>query len=284
MIKFLKRAEINEVRWDALVAKHPSGLPYAYSWYLDIEAESWEALVLNDYEAVMPLPIAKKYGIPYVYQPNFCQQLGVIATEKNAALTEQFYAALNRRFLVFHVAQNSFFEPTNSFSKRVNFELSLNRSLPEIFANYNESTKRNIAKATKQKFRFSSNELDIKSFLNFAINLSPKGSKNPARLAEKLQSNGLLFLCGVYDKNGELQAADLCIKTHNRIIHLVPVTSDSGRKNGAMHFLLHNIIVEHQQQNFVLDFEGSAIPSIAQFYRSFGASETIFYEKKRFVK
>lgn len=282
MIKFLKRTEVDEENWDALVAKHPSGLPYAYSWYLDAVTENWDALVLNDYEAVMPLPIAKKFGIPYVYQPDFCQQLGIFSLEKNASLTKEFYRALSRKFLRYHVSQNAFCETVEGFSKRVNFELNLNGSLHEIRSGYNENTKRNIAKANKAQLRFSANEIDVETFLNIAW-LPANGAKKRARLALALQEQGLLQLWAVYDNDNELQAADLCVKTANRIIHLIPVTSEIGRKNGAMHFLLHNIIVAHQQQNFVLDFEGSSVPSIAQFYRSFGATEAFFFEKKRLI-
>lgn len=40
-------------------------------------AKNWDALVLNDYEAVMPLTWNKKYGICYLYQPPFTACLGI---------------------------------------------------------------------------------------------------------------------------------------------------------------------------------------------------------------
>ena len=39
----------------------------------------------------------------------------------------------------------------------------------------------------------------------------------------------------------------------------------------AGHFLLDNIIKEFSQTGLVLDFEGSDIPGIEHFYKSFGA-------------
>jgi len=45
-------------------------------------ADQWDALVLNDYEAVMPLTWNKKYGIHYLFQPFFCASLGVFAKKK----------------------------------------------------------------------------------------------------------------------------------------------------------------------------------------------------------
>ena len=48
-----------------------NGLIYAYSFYLDTMAKHWDAFILNDYEAVMPLTWNKKYGITYYYTSPF---------------------------------------------------------------------------------------------------------------------------------------------------------------------------------------------------------------------
>jgi len=47
-------------------------------------AENWDALVEDDYTAVMPLPWKKKYSFRYVYQPLNCQQLGIFTTNPPA--------------------------------------------------------------------------------------------------------------------------------------------------------------------------------------------------------
>ena len=57
MIQYLKNKEIDFKKYDACIAAAINSRIYAYSWYLNIVADNWDALVLNDYEAVMPLPI-----------------------------------------------------------------------------------------------------------------------------------------------------------------------------------------------------------------------------------
>lgn len=283
MINYVKRSDIDDLKWNTLIAKHPSGLPYAFTWYLDAVLDDWRAFVLNDYEAVMPLPIAKKLGFSYVYQHSYIQQLGVFASEKNAAVTNDFFRELNKRFLRYHVAQNTFCATIKGFSKRVNIELELNHPLSEITEHYSENTKRNIAKAEKKKMQFSS-KINADEFSRFVAQNAAFDFPDFSRLLLALQQHNMLFLCGVCDESHSLQAVDLCVKTHNRIVNLIPVTGQEGRKNGAMHFLLHNVIAKHSEQNFTLDFEGSSVPSIARFYRSFGAREVFFYEKKRLVR
>src|SRR5688572_10861129 len=75
-IRFVPYKEIDFTKWDNCIATASNGLIYGYSYYLDHMAKQWDGLVLNDYEAVMPLIWRKKYGILYCYQPPFTQQCG----------------------------------------------------------------------------------------------------------------------------------------------------------------------------------------------------------------
>ena len=61
-IKYLQYKEIDKAKWDVCITNAPNGLIYGYSFYLDCMARRWDALVLGDYEAVMPLTWNKKYG------------------------------------------------------------------------------------------------------------------------------------------------------------------------------------------------------------------------------
>ena len=73
MIRYIRRKEIDIAKYDACIETAINARIYAYSWYLDIVADNWDILVLNDYEAVMPLPWRSKYFIKYVYPPAWTQ-------------------------------------------------------------------------------------------------------------------------------------------------------------------------------------------------------------------
>ncbi|MEM6380888.1 MAG: hypothetical protein AAF705_22135, partial [Bacteroidota bacterium] len=68
-VRYLKNQEIDRSRWDNAVRQSPSGLPYAYSWYLDaLIDDSWDGLVSGDYDLVMPLPWNRKlFGISQLF-------------------------------------------------------------------------------------------------------------------------------------------------------------------------------------------------------------------------
>ena len=51
----------------------------------------WEALISENYEYIMPLPVKSKYKIPYLVQPILTQQLGIFSKNKiNENIIEEF--------------------------------------------------------------------------------------------------------------------------------------------------------------------------------------------------
>ena len=97
-INYLTYQQIDKVKWDACIKEASNGLIYGYSFYLDTMSKNWDALVLNDYEAVMPLTWNKKYGICYLYQPPFTASLGIFGQSLSAALVNRFLAAIPKKF------------------------------------------------------------------------------------------------------------------------------------------------------------------------------------------
>ena len=88
-IVFLTRNEIDTVKWNNAVLNSKNGRIYATTNWLDAFAPNWEALVLLNYKIIMPLPSFKKYGIKYLAQPPFTQQLGLFASTKIDEQTER---------------------------------------------------------------------------------------------------------------------------------------------------------------------------------------------------
>ena len=64
-IRYLSQAQIDKKKWDECIDRADNGLIYPYSFYLDALSKNWDALVLNDYEAIMPLTWNKKYSVQW---------------------------------------------------------------------------------------------------------------------------------------------------------------------------------------------------------------------------
>ena len=97
MIYCIKRKDLDVEKYDACIAASVQFRIYAFSWYLDICCTNWMVLVLNDYEAVMPIPYRKKYGIKYVYPPLWILELGLYSKKKSSidSFLEVLKAILN---------------------------------------------------------------------------------------------------------------------------------------------------------------------------------------------
>ena len=81
-MKFLKRENIVDSKWNDCVLKSPNGLVYGLTWFLDGLVEKWDGLVWEEngaYKAVFPIPTRRKVGLKYVYPPFFIQQLGLFS-------------------------------------------------------------------------------------------------------------------------------------------------------------------------------------------------------------
>jgi len=222
----------------------------------------------------------------YVYQPNYCQQLGVFALSNDVQLFDAFYTALRKKFWFFHVQQNPFFpsgKELSGFKEKTNLTLSLQPSYTEIQQQYSESTKRNVNRGKKLSLIYSVDEMSTRRFVEvYSANTLGVPKTKITELIKTLSTQGMLSLLSVKSEFLEVLAADVVIKTPTRLVHLIPVTTPNGRTQGAMHFLIDQLIQQHAGTDMVLDFEGSSVENIARFYKSFGATEeNFFYIRKR---
>src|SRR5687767_3092430 len=106
-LQYLQRKHIDTRQWDRCIANAANGLLYAHSFYLDYMADNWDALVLGDYEAVMPLTWRRKYGIYYLYQPFVTASLGVFTSRPiDETLMTTFISNIPRKFKLIDIDLN----------------------------------------------------------------------------------------------------------------------------------------------------------------------------------
>jgi hypothetical protein len=279
----LRNKTIDYKRWDECIARSKNHLTYGYSWFLDIVSPDWEALVSNDYEYVMPLPVKSRYGIPYLVQPVLTQQLGIFS-EQN--IDEQIVEKFIKQIPYFSYELN--LNEANFCAKALifpNFILNLNHPYDQLIARYSKNTKRNLDKAVKHRLIVSSG-LSAEAFLSFYFSveknfLSPKETILQKLIVKGLSENAL-SLFGVYTENKELIAALCILNSADRITYLLPVSNQEGKESSAMFLLIDQIIKDEAGTNKVLDFEGSRIEGVARLYRGFGAKYHPYYILKRF--
>jgi len=278
----LRNNAIDRERWDSYITQSHNQLTYAYSWYLDVVSPDWEALISENYEYIMPLPVKSKYKIPYLVQPILTQQLGIFSkNEINENIVEKFIKEIP--YFSYEINLNEH----NSYSKALvypNFILELNQPYNQIAAGYTKNTHRNIEKTSKLNLQIKS-DLSIKEFLDFYYSVEKSHSSISRSILEKLIMTGIsvnaLILYGVYSAENNLIAGLCLLRSCNTLTNLLPVSSSEGKTSSAM-FLLIDFLIKKECEKFKkFDFEGSKIEGVARFYKGFGGKNHPYYILKR---
>ena len=281
-IRHLKHHEIDLQKWDACIQNACNSLVYAESWYLDIVSPAWEALILEDYEYIMPLPVKRKCGISFLVQPPLTQQLGVFSSNKiDEKLVESFIR--NIPYRSYHLNLNEQ-NPFGKGIKQPNLVLNLNKDYNAIYATYSNNNKQNLKKAQRAKV-YVSEIVNPEQFLSFYFSAIKDHAKPNKSLTTNAVETGhqkeKLCLYGAFNSGNELIAALCLLRSEKRFIDVLATSNVEGKKFSAMYLIVDEIIQNFSGSDGVLDFEGSKIESIAYFYQGFGAETTTYPQIKK---
>ncbi len=287
MIRYLPHDEIDTEKWDDCIKKSFNGRIYAYSWYLDMVSEGWDALVENDYERVFPLTHGKKFGICYLFQPRFTQQLGVFSQSLLSEETVQrFISAIPQKFKYIEINLNTFNRFTTAKGKIQqwrNHELDLINPHAKIAEGYSKNLKRNLKKAAGSKVTIVKNiqpesviELFRQNKGKELKNLSDADYQLLKRIIYVLLYKRVAEVWGAFSETNDLCAGVYFVRDHQKAIFYFSATDEYARRTSAMPLIIDQFIRDNAASHLTLDFEGSNDENLSRFYKSFGA-ETLFY-------
>jgi len=286
MINFIRHGEIDRKKWDQCVLNSKQKMVYSQSWYLDLVAPGWCGLVEDDYLSVMALPLRTKFGIRYIFQPLFAQQLGVYSTEIiEASKTKEFIQAIppDIRYIDYNLNHlNKISNNEFAISPKTNYELDLSRRYSELETNYSANTRRNLIKTIAH--------IEVSQDINVQDIISLKREtvkyKRPAYFYEWLNCfmDNIIslkrgFLVGAF-YNGQLVGAAFFVLYEDRLYYLIPVSNEKGKEERAMFAILDYVIGKYADSDVILDFEGSGIHGIARFFAGFGAKSKKYFNVK----
>ncbi|MEI7596587.1 MAG: hypothetical protein WCK02_12620 [Bacteroidota bacterium] len=284
-LNYVKNENIDKIRWDEVIANSFNGIVYAYSWYLDIIADNWDALIDENFEYVFPIVWRKKFGIKYIYQPYFTQQLGVFSTKIiSSEIVALFCNSIPSEYKVVNQQLNTYNDLVDDNLKkkiRTTYQLDLILPFDLLQKSFSENNKRNYKRALKNNL-FTVNTLVPEDLINLFQKdklgqfrqTKPKDFNNLKNIMFTSKHKGIGQLWSVYSKEKVLLAGAYFIESNNKIIFLFSATNSKGREFGAMSFLLTEFIRLNAGRNITIDFEGSDVESVARFYKSFGAKKT----------
>jgi len=278
--------QIERERWDQCIETAVNGNIYCYSWFLDILTPGWGGLIKGDYDYVMPVPVARRFGINYLLQPRFIQQCGVFGmTSPDTATVCAFLKALPNDIVVidYHFNEHNSLPSGLDVEMRTNFLLNIDKPYEELKLAYHHNLLRKLKKSIHSGFHFIKNnnpELLIKLFKEengrrFSF-LKDQDFRKLALIIQACIHRDKAQVWSVYNRENILCGGAIWLFSHGKAVLYFSVQGKNEKAEGALAWLIDAFIQENANSGIELDFEGSVHPGLARFYGSFGSEANLY--------
>lgn len=290
-ILYITNDSLDFKKWDKCIKKAFNGDVFAYSWYLNIVAGQWNALVENDYEKVMPLPDRKFAGYPIISQPKLSGALGVFSTTTlNSEIINKFLDQVpsEYRYLKLKLNKHNYIESKDhNRDKKISFDLDLIKPYLKLKEKYPPLFKTLLNKAEDFSFRMAPS-ISIENIIQLGQRTNPVKSFfhqedliSRQLLVATAINNKMGQLCGVYDKDNELNALAFFVWSHQKASLVFYMLNKSKQRLAALFFLIDDFIRNNSEKNLILHFELHRNSELVSLLEKVGAkkSESFYYYK-----
>lgn len=275
MIRKLPYHEIDFEKYTACLEHSEQNKYSAYKNFLDVTASNlWDVLVYGDYEAVMPVPFVKKFGVKIVVNPKLTQQLGVFSSTDTVEINEMFLQFLQQNYKVWYYAFNDKNNFKTILKKRKNYVLESN-SYEEVRQQYSPKRKRKL-RLDKGVLEFSAIKEAIpfqeaKTFMT-ANMLGVNGQKQISdyvTVFESFWDKGQLDLHGFYFKENLISLIAVYQEVHSSVLLGTFNDKELVKLNGAS--CLIDFAIQKSIEEKTFDFEGGNLPNLEEYFKGFRA-------------
>ena len=286
MIVYHKNDEIDRDQWDNCIRNSKITKPYAYSWFLDIMAPGWEALVDDDYDSVFPVPSYVKFGIKFAVTPPFLQQLGAFSPDKPASNTIiEFLDYMPEIFKLTDLSVSQKVEYAGyKVLEKSNFELSLSLHYEKLHEKFTPECRKFISVAAKKKYELTTDvtpaELTDLCLNNRQLNIRGVKREEYERLRNLMSyctSNGKGRIVGVRAARKQLVYGIFLVQVPGSVTIILEANSPLSQDKHIGFFVINEIITEHAAKANNLDFAGERFKSAVPKGKSFGAKDVPYY-------
>ncbi len=276
----LKSNEIDPKQWDELVFQCMWSRIFSKYDYLNAVNPEFEALVEIDHDKYLnafPLLYKKRFGIRYMVQPIFTQQLQILSRKSEvgeAFLNEVRHVlkqSISMRLSLDAYSASQLLKGANFHSsRRITYVLDLTKE--DFGQNFSKNHKRNIKAANKLNWTLDINN-DFRALLSgFKMN-----KKREIKLSEdflNVYDRIIPFFAGdkninifsALDENGDIMASGLFAGYKDVMTFLLSFSNDKAKKAGIMHAIINEWLLNYSKGYKQLDFEGGNIASLGRFY------------------
>ena len=277
-LQYIKHKDIDFKKWDNTILNSKIPTVFAHSYFLNTMSPNWNALVINDYETVFPLTWKRKFGILYLPQPHFTSQLGAFGLIDDER-EQLFHEYILKHFKLIEIELNAANHIQTDYIQNKNtFAIEYAKGF-----NFNQNTKRNIAKAKENGLKveeISANEIIslsekiLNPFLLQQINLPKLEVNRFGDLLKNCIREKSLYSLKILNEKKEVKAIGHFVYNNRYALFLKGTNIDKEENSGSMHLLISHAIDFFEDKVERFDFGGGSLTKgLADFYKGLGGEQ-----------
>lgn len=307
----------------ALFCKNTPDLPiFMQDWWMDAvcAGKQWDVLlcwktqdgyqVLDNGEpegeivAVMPYLLRHRAWMKYIVMPQQTQIGGIWISPtalsdsevEATAIYEVFAQHLNTMGLSYYYQHYPINSPAIEsmraldfkVKERVTYRIEDLSNLDNVIAAFSKNKKRQLQKALSLH---TDRTLHVEDFYRFHVSCLQEKGKQISYVREFLlvlerKTNRLKQsqILAIRNADEELLAAAFLVWDSKSMYYLIPCYSEAYKDSGASALLVLETIKLAREKGVAFDFEGSMIRGVANHYKQFGSTRTVYYSVEKYYK
>jgi hypothetical protein len=277
MAFLIEAKDIDKIKWQRLVDKHPNHPVYLSWYYFENLAENWCIYVDEDYTYALPFAYKKQLGVRNIYPPFFQSYTGILG-DASAVDFEDLSAALLSNFQRGTLFCQQELKLHAKHSTRVYQVVS-----PETYR-LKDLAKRMLKKAGDASFEIREDgnvpalaklifdELGQKLSLYKSVDELNKFK----RFLMDAMKGGQLLTWFLY-QDQQLVGGAFVIYNQQHFMYLKGACLPNAKEQGGMYFLINELIKHAHALGYSFDFGGSNDENVRQFNTRFSAEDMVYH-------
>ena len=287
-----------------------SDLPlFMTDWWMDAvcAGKQWDVLLSfhedGSIQAALPYLIRKRLWMRYIVMPQQTQIGGIWLREDVAntpdkvtticqLFAEQLSALKLHYYYQHYPIHSAAVEDMRTLGfttkERVTYRIEDLSNLDKVIAAFSKNKKRQLQKALSLH---AETNMNVEDFYRYHVQCLHNQGKQISysrefllvleRKARRLKQCQILSICNA---DNEVLAAAFLVWDKHSMYYLIPCYNPQHKDSGASALLVLEAIKLARQQGVAFDFEGSMIKGVANHYKQFGSTRTIYYSVEKYYK
>ena len=273
-LKIIHRKDLNNERWDALVASSKEVSFFSYTWYLDAIAENWCVISNDSYSIGVALPYTERMGQQILYTPIFVSYLELLGDKASADFNKcQELILANFKHIEVEFKESILGPNYEVFVSQLSDGTGKRKSQVNRMLNKARRFGLEVKRSSDWKSVFEI----IRSELNNKFSgMSYTSLKRLADMYLQANNEGRLLSFEV-SKDGVIQGGVICFIDEAQIFYSKGAVLEEARKNGGMYLAIDAAISSAREKELLFDFGGSRVEGVRRFNHNFGGEDFEYY-------